>query len=271
MLFPLGFSLYLSFHRWDMFSAPRFVGFANFTKLFHGDPMFYTALRNTVVFTAITVAATAAIGLAVAAALNRTLRGMAIFRSIMFLPLVASTAAMAVVWRFVFNTEGGLLNDILGWVGLGPIDWLSEPRWALIALCLVSVWKTVPFATVILLAAMQGVPAELYEAAELDGASAIRRFRSITLPLIRPALSFVFVISIINSFQAFDQAYVLTGGNGGPESGTYVFGIMLFENAFAFDDIGYACALAWVIFAILLALTVAQLRFSRKYAGEDEG
>jgi multiple sugar transport system permease protein len=268
LLFPLGFSLYLSFQRWDLFSPPRFVGLDNFRTLFAADPLFWVALRNTAVFTAGTVLPSIVISLAVAAALNRKLRGIGVFRTVMFLPLVASTAAMAVVWRFIFNTDGGLLNIVLHWFGLGPIDWLGDPPWAMASLCLVSVWKSVPFATVVLLAAMQGVPGDLYEAATIDGAGGLRRFGSITLPLIRPALAFVFIISIINSFQAFDQAYVLTGGSGAPETGTYVFGIMLFENAFAFDDIGYACALAWVIFAVLLLVTALQFRITRDDPGQ---
>jgi multiple sugar transport system permease protein len=128
------------------------------------------------------------------------------------------------------------------------------------------VWKSVPFATVILLAAMQGVPDTLHEAARIDGAGELRRFVSITVPMIRGALTFVVVISIINAFQAFDLVYVLTGGNGGPETGTYVLGIMLFQQAFAFLDFGYASALAWVMFAALLALTVLQLRLARRNA-----
>lgn len=268
LLFPLAFSLYLSFHRWDMFGSPEFIGLANFRRMFTADRLFYVALRNTVLFTVLTLVPTVLISLVVAAALNRKLKGIGIFRSILFLPLVASTAAMSVVWRFIFNTDGGLLNDMLGQLGIGSVDWLTDPTSALISLCIVSVWKSVPFTTVILLAAMQGVPNEVYEAARIDGAGEARRFRSITVPLIRPALSFVFVISIINSVQVFDQAYVLTGGGGGPETGTYVFGIMLFQNAFAFGDIGYACALAWVIFVVLLALTVLQLRFARRDSTE---
>jgi multiple sugar transport system permease protein len=175
---------------------------------------------------------------------------------------------MAVVWQFVFNTNNGLLNIMLGWIGIGPIPWLIDPNWAMVSLCMVSVWKSVPFATVVLLAAMQGVPHTLYQAARIDGASEIRQFISITVPLIRGALSFVVVISIINAFQAFDQVYVLTGGNGGPETGTYVLGIMLFQHAFAFLDFGYASALAWVMFAILLVLTAAQLRLTRRRSVE---
>ncbi|WP_280377729.1 carbohydrate ABC transporter permease [Nocardia wallacei] len=263
LLFPLGFSLYISFHSWDLFGPLRFAGLGNYRQLL-GDPLFYIALRNTAVFTAAALAPTVAISLAVAAALNRTVRGIGIFRVLAFLPLVASTVAMAVVWRFLFITDDGPVNLLLGWFGLGPVPWLSDPNWALLALTVVTVWKSVPFATVILLAAMQGVPENLYEAARIDGAGTWRRFRSITVPLIRGALSFVFVITIINSVQAFDQAYALTDGNGGPETGTYVLGIMLFQNAFRFYEIGYAAALAWVVFALLLVLTLIQLWLARR-------
>lgn len=264
LLGPLAVSLYLSLHSWDLFSAPRFVGVANYRRLFVSDPLFLIALRNTAVFTVLTLVPTVVIGLAVAAVLNRKLAGIGIFRTIAFLPLVASTVAMAVVWRFIFTTDDGLLNIVLGWVGIDPVPWLTDPDWALVSLSIVTVWKSVPFATVILLAAMQGVPETLYEAARIDGAGALQRFWSVTLPLIRGPLSFVFVITIINSVQAFDQAYALTGGNGGPETGTYLLGIMLFQNAFGFYEVGYAAALAWVIFAILLVLTLAQLRFARR-------
>jgi multiple sugar transport system permease protein len=269
MLFPLGFSLYMAFQKWDLFTPAKFVGWANFHRLFTGDPLFAIALRNTVVFTVGTVVPTLAISLIVAATLNRKIKGIGIFRTILFLPLAVSAVVMAVVWRFVFDTNNGLLNIMLGWIGIGPVPWLVDPTWAMVSLCLVRIWQSVPFATVILLAAMQGVPEDLYEAAKIDGAGEIRRFCSITLPLIRSASSFVVVVSIINSFQAFDLVYVLTGGHGGPESATYVFGIMLFQNAFAFTDVGYASALAWVMFAILLVITVLQLRFSRRNSLEQ--
>jgi len=268
MLIPLAFSLYLSFEQWDLLHTPRFVGVSNYRRLFTGDRMFYIALANTVIFTVATLVPTVVISLAVAAALNAKVRGIGFFRSVMFLPLVSSIAAMAVVWHYIFDTDTGVLNAVLGWFGISAVPWLTDPHWALASLCVVSIWKSVPFAAVVLLAAMQGVPGELLEAARIDGAGGFRRFLSITVPLIRPALGFVFVISIINSFQAFDQAYVLTGGPpggaGGPESGTYIFGIMLFQNAFQFDDLGYASALAWVLFAILLLLTYLQLRMGRR-------
>jgi multiple sugar transport system permease protein len=270
MLFPLGFSLYMSVQNWDLFRPAKFVGLANYRSLFADDPLFEIALRNTVVYTVGTVVPTVLISLAVAGVLNRKAKGINIFRTIILLPLAVSSVVMAVVWQFVFNTNNGLLNIMLGWIGLGPVPWLNEPKWAMLSLCTVSVWRSVPFATVILLAAMQGVPDNLYEAAKLDGAGEVRQFVSITVPLIRAAVSFVVVISIIHAFQAFDLVYVLTGGNGGPETATYVLGIMLFQHAFSFLEFGYASALAWVIFAILLVLTVVQLRLGRRRAALEE-
>jgi len=270
LLFPLGFSLYMSLQNWDLFRPAKFVGLANYRSLFTGDPLFAIALRNTVVYTVGTVVPTVLISLAVAGVLNRKVKGISIFRTIIFLPLAVSSVVMAVVWQFVFNTNNGLLNIMLGWIGIGPVPWLNDPKWAMLSLCTVSVWRSVPFATVILLAAMQGVPDNLYEAAKLDGAGEIRQFVSITVPLIRGAVSFVMVISIIHAFQAFDLVYVLTGGNGGPETATYVLGIMLFLHAFSFLEFGYASALAWVMFAILLVLTVLQLRLGRRRAAQEE-
>ncbi|BBX96721.1 carbohydrate ABC transporter permease [Mycobacterium lacus] len=268
MLFPLGFSLYMSLQRWDVFTPPKFVGLKNFAGLFASDPLFLIAVRNTVVFTVGTVAPTVVISLLVAAMLNRKVKGIGVFRTTVFLPLAISSVVMAVVWQFVFNTDNGLLNIMLGWVGIRPVPWLVEPGWAMVSLCLVSVWRSVPFATVVLLAAMQGVPETVYEAAKIDGAGEIRQFASITVPLIRGALSFVVVISIIHAFQAFDLVYVLTGANGGPETATYVLGIMLYQHAFGFLEFGYASALAWVMFAILLVLTVLQLRITRRRSWE---
>ncbi|MCV7413017.1 ABC transporter permease [Mycobacterium florentinum] len=268
MLFPLGFSLFMSFQQWDVFRAPKFVGLKNFEDLFTSDPLFLIAIRNTVVFTLGTVIPTVVISLVVAAVLNREAKGIAIVRTIVFMPLAISSVVLAVVWQFVFNTDNGLLNIMLGWVGIDPVPWLVDPNWAMASLCVVAVWRSVPFATIILLAAMQGVPQTVYEAAKIDGAGEIRQFWSITVPLIRGSVSFVIVISIIHAFQAFDMVYVLNGANGGPETSTYVLGIMLFQHAFSFLEFGYASALAWVMFAILLILTVVQLRLTHRRSWE---
>jgi len=269
MLFPLGFSLYMSFHNWDVFTPAKFVGLANYRSLIT-DPLFSIALRNSVVYTIGTVVPTILVSLAVAGVLNRKVKAISVFRTIVFLPLAVSSVVVAVVWQFVFNTDNGLLNIMLGWIGVGPVPWLVDPKWAMASLCMVTVWRSVPFATVILLAAMQGVSENLYEAARLDGAGELRQFVSITVPLIRGAVAFVVVISIIHAFQAFDLVYVLTGRNGGPETATYVLGIMMFQHAFAFLEFGYASALAWVMFAILLVLTVVQLRLGRRRAAQEE-
>jgi multiple sugar transport system permease protein len=269
-LFPLGFSLYMSFQDWDLFRPAKFVGLRNFIDLFTVDPLFVIAIGNTLLFTAGTVVPTIVISLAVAGLLNRKIKAIGLFRTVVFLPLAVSTVVMAVVWQFVFNTDNGLLNIMLGWVGVRPIPWLVDPHWAMGALCMVSVWRSVPFATVVFLAAMQGVPDSLHEAARLDGAGEFRRYIFVTLPLIRGAVSFVVVISIIHAFQAFDLVYVLTGHNGGPETGTYVLGMMLYQHAFGFLEFGYASALAWVMFAILLVLTVVQLRLVRRRSAQQE-
>jgi len=258
----------MSFQQWDVFNPPKFLGLRNFRELFTSDPLFLIAIRNTAVFTLGTVVPTVLISLVVAGVLNQKIKGIGIVRTIVFLPLAISSVVMAVVWQFVFNTDNGLLNIMLGWIGVGPIPWLVEPRWAMFSLCVVSVWRAVPFAAVILLAAMQGVPETVYEAAKIDGAGGIRQFVSITVPLIRGAVTFVVVISIIHAFQAFDMVYVLNGSNGGPETATYVLGIMLFQHAFSFLEFGYASALAWVMFGILLVLTVLQLRLSRQRSME---
>ena len=244
MLFPLGFSLYMSVHRLGLCSPrPSSSGWRITAACSPKIRCSVIAMRNTVVYVVGTVVPTVLISLAVAGVLNRKIKGIGIFRTIIFLPLAVSSVVIAVVWQFVFNTNNGLLNIILGWVGIGPVPWLVDPKWAMTSLCIVSVWRSVPFATVILLAAMQGVPENLYEAARLDGAGELRQFVSITVPLIRGAVSFVVVISIIHAFQAFDLVYVLTGRNGGPETATYVLGIMLFQHAFAFLEFGYASAL----------------------------
>lgn len=267
MLFPLGFSLYMSFQQWDLFTPPKFVGLKNFGDL-TSDPLFVIALGNTVVLTVGTVVPTVLVSLVVAAVLSREVKGIGIFRTIVFLPLAISSVVMAVVWQFAFDTDNGLLNIVLGWAGVGPVPWLIQPHWAMVSLCMVSVWRSVPFASVVLLAAMQGVPGNLYEAARIDGAGGIRQFVFITVPMIRGAMSFVVVISVIHAFQAFDLVYVLNGPNGGPETATYVLGIMLFQHAFSFLEFGYASALAWVIFAILLVLTVLQFRITRRRSWE---
>ncbi len=264
MLFPLGFSLYMSFQRWDVFNPPKFVGLKNFQELFTSDPLFLIAIRNTVVFTVGTVVPTIVISLVVAAVLNQKIKGIGIVRTIVFMPLAISSVVMAVVWQFVFNTDNGLLNIMLGWIGIGPIPWLVDPNWAMASLCIVSVWRSVPFATVILLAAMQGVPETVYEAAKIDGAGGVRQFVFITVPLIRGA------IRLWGSFQSSTRSKPLTWSMSSTAPTVarrpqpMFWASCCFQHAFSFLEFGYASALAWVMFAILLVLTVLQLRITRQ-------
>ncbi|MDR0626138.1 MAG: sugar ABC transporter permease [Bifidobacteriaceae bacterium] len=267
LAFPLIFSLYLSLTNWELLTPPTWAGLANYVDLF-ADPLFWTALWNTALFTIGSVVPIIVLSLLSALALNQKLFGIGFFRAVVFLPLVASTVAMAVIWMWLFNTDNGLLNWLLSLAGVEQIGWLTDPHWALISLIIVSVWKGVPLSTVILLAAVQNVPDRLYDAASLDGAGVVRKFFAITLPMIRPTIAFVLVISIIQSFQVFDLAYVMTNGSGGPGTSTYVLGIMVFQHAFRFYEMGYAAAIQWVVFLILLGLTYIQLRLSR--SAEDD-
>lgn len=267
MLFPLGFSLYMSFQKWDLFTHATFVRLDNFRNLFTSDPLFLIAVVNTAVYTVGTVVPTVIVSLVVAAFLNRKIKGISLFRTVVFLPLAISSVVMAVVWQFVFNTDNGLLNIMLGWLGIGPIPWLIEPRWAMVSL---------PGQRLAQCALRHGRPAGRDAGGSGDCVrggqdrwcrrdSPVRVHHGTADP---GALSFVVVISIIHAFQAFDLVYVLTGANGGPETATYVLGIMLFQHAFSFLEFGYASALAWVMFAILLVLTVLQLRITHRRSWE---
>lgn len=263
VVFPLAFSLYMSFFEWDAFTDPSFVGLDNFRTLLFDDPLFWVAVRTTAVFTFLAVVPTVVISVVVAAALNQQLPGIGVYRTLMFIPAVASTVAVSVMWRWILSGDG-VLNWGIGLVGLGPVGWLTDEDWALFSVALVSVWKAVGFNAIILLGAIKAVPEQLYEAAAIDGARPLRRFTSITLPMIRPALWFVVVIGIITSFQVFDQVYTLTNGLGGPGDATYVYGFALFRNAFNLFEFGYASAQALVLLVFLLALTYVQLRLSRR-------
>jgi multiple sugar transport system permease protein len=264
LLFPLLFSLFISFTSWDLFSAPVPVGLRNYIRLLTADPLFWTAVRNTVAFVVLTIVPSILLSLLLAALLKEKLGGLGLFRTALFLPVVSSTVAVSVIWRWIFTSDGGFLNWLISLVGIAPVGWLTDEHWALVSVAIASVWKSVGLSTVILLAAMQGVPDVLYEAALIDGAGPWRRFRSITIPLIVPTISFVVVILTINSFQVFDQVYVLTGGAGGPGTSTYVYGLMLFQNAFRFFNMGYASAMAWLLFLALIVLTFIQLRLTRR-------
>lgn len=260
LLFPVLFALYMSLQNWDGVTAPQFIGLTNFRNIF-GDEIFWRALRNTLVYTVLTVPTGIVLSLAVASLLNQRIRGLSFFRAAMFVPVVTSALAVAVVWKWIFDYNNGLINDVLSMLGFNQIPWLSDPAWAMIGLAMIGVWQGFGLTTVILVAALQNVPVSLLEAASIDGAGAWRRFRSITLPLIVPAILFVSITSFISSFQVFAQAYYI--GNGGPDYGTTVMNLLIFQRAFQQNRFGEASALAYILFAIIFVVTMIQLRVSR--------
>lgn len=266
LAFPVVFAFWMSFNNWDLLTSPDFVGIDNYKEMFRDDPLFWTALRNSAYYTLLTVPTGIAVGLALAVAMNAALRGITIFRAMLYIPVLTSAVAVAFIWRWIFNSDVGLINSVLYRLGLpSTIGWLTDERWAMISLAIMSVWKSMGYYAIILFAALQGVPRSLLEAAELDGAGAWRRFFNITIPMIGPALLFVTVISIIGSFQVFDQVYLITN-NGGPGTSTYVYNLHLYNNAFQFFRMGYASAMAYVLFAILFTVTWFQLRIGRRRA-----
>ena len=258
--FPVLYAFYMSLQQWDGITAPQFVGLANFVELFK-DPIFWIALRNTVVYTLITVPTSVLLSLGVAQLLNQRVIGLAFFRTAMFIPVVTSALAIAVIWKWIYDYNNGLINDTLTGLHLGAIPWLSDPNWALLALCIIGIWQGFGFTTILILAAIQNVPESLLEAASIDGASSWRRFWQITVPLITPTLLFVSIISFLASFQVFTQIYYLT--NGGPDYGTTVLYFLVFQRAFVQNRYGEAAALSYIMFAIIFAVTLLQLRLSR--------
>ncbi|MGJ8453945.1 carbohydrate ABC transporter permease [Pseudothermotoga sp. U03pept] len=257
-------SLILSFLQWDMLTQPRFVGLQNYATLFTKDKTFGLVLKNTIIFVLGTVPTRVILGLVFALILVRKIPLRVFFRAAVFFPVIVPTVAAAMVFRWIFNADFGLLNDFLYNLGVSNLPrWLSEPRWALIAIVILSVWKDVGFSTVLFMAGLEGIPSSLYEAAQLDGANSWKRFVYITMPLLSPTTFFVIVINVISSFQVFDQAYVLTGGGPGNATNTIVY--YIYSNAFQWFKMGYASAIAWVLFGIIFLATLVQFRYQKKW------
>jgi len=258
------FSLFLSFFQWDILTTPRFIGLSNYLKLISEDRTFHLVLRNTALFVLGTVPTRVILGLLFALVLVRRIPFRSFFRAVVFFPVIIPTVAAAMVWRWIFNADFGLLNDFLYHIGVSNLpQWLSNPDWALIAIIILSVWKDVGFSTVLFIAGLQGIPVSLYEAAEIDGAGKWKKFWFITLPLISPTMFFVVIINVISSFQVFDQAYVLTGGGPGNATNTIVY--YVYNNAFQWFKMGYASAVAWILFGIIFIATFIQFRYQRKW------
>jgi multiple sugar transport system permease protein len=262
MVGPMVASGGISLLSWDLLSPAKWVGTANYRLLLH-DEDFHRALLHTLAFIAAYLPLVLVGGLALALALNQRLRGLGWFRTVYFLPVVTSWVVVALIWKWLLNPGTGLVNQALGLVGIAGPGWWVDPNWAMPSIVLASAWKDVGFVMVILLAGLQAIPEEYYEAAALDGQGRWGRFRHVTLPLLTPAIFFVVVISLINNFQVFDQVWVMTGG--GPADSTTVVMQQVVKNAFSFGRMGYAAAMSWILFAVILAVTLVQLRLQRRW------
>ena len=257
----------LSFTDFDIYSIgnpanTRFIGLDNYRTLFT-TPLFWTALKNTTYYVAVGGPLSVAVSLAAAIAVNaKAVRWKPFFRSAFFAPWVTSLVAVSLVWRYVYHPQYGPLNAMLGSVGIGPIDWLGNPRWAMPAIILVSVWKNFGYNMLVFLAGLQTIPEELYEAADLDGAGAWRRFRHVTLPMLGPTFVFVGVVTMIAAFQIFSEPYVMT--QGGPLKSTLTLVLFMYEQGFRWWRLGFAAAVAVVLFLLTLVGTLVQLRLRRE-------
>ncbi|MDQ7261437.1 sugar ABC transporter permease [Paracoccus sp. PS-1] len=265
---PFVASLYLAFTKYDLMSAPRWVGFDNFERLFSRDRTFWKSLNVTLIYVFATVPLKLAFALFIAAILNYKLRFIGFFRTAFYVPsILGGSIAIAVLWRYIFATEG-LANMALGLIGLGPVDWFGDPGNALFTITLLRCWQF-GSAMVIFLAALQSIDRSLYEAAAIDGASKTRVFFSITLPLLTPVIFFNLIMQMVQAFQEFNGPYIIT--QGGPLKSTYFLPLYIYDEAFKKFNMGYASAIAWVLFAIIMVLTLLAFWSSKKwvyYAGD---
>lgn len=262
-LVPMVFALGLSLMSWDGANPIKWVGLKNFATMFRDDT-FWISTFNTIYYVVGTVPTTMIVSLLLAVLLNRGMRGRNLFRAIYFFPYVASLVAVAVVWNMMFHPSMGPVNNLLRALGVeNPPAWSASTAWAMPTVIGASVWRNAGYYMVIYLAALQGIPRELYEAAKIDGASAWQSFRKITIPLLTPATFFVTIMLTIQGFKVFDLVYVMT--QGGPGRATNVLVFTIWDRAFIYSQYGYSSAVAMVLLAIVLAITIAQFRMEKKW------
>ena len=272
---PMLASALISFTSWTMLSPPTWVGLKNYETILSDDPLVPISLWNTAYYVLFSVPLGLLLSLFLAMLLDRKLRGMSVFRTLFFLPSITNLVAVSVLWIWVFNPEHGLINAALERFGIAGPLWLQSEDWSKPALVIMSLWG-IGGTMIIFLAALQGIPEELYEAADLDGATPARRFFHITLPMISPAMFFNLIIGIIGSFQVFTQAFVMTGGaqpgsEGGPNNSTLFFVLYLYKKAFQEFRMGYASALAWILFVVILVFTLLQMKLSKRWVYYEAG
>lgn len=263
-LMPVGVSMFLSFYQYDNITPAKYVGTANYQRLFV-DPKFWSSLANTLIMM-LGLPLTMFGALMLALALNSKVYGRIALRTIYYLPSISPLIAVAVVWMWIYNADQGIFNSALASIGIRGPNWLGDISWAKPAFIVMGIWSGIGGFTMLLyLAALQDIPRSYYEAAHLDGAGAWQRFRYITWPLLGPVNFFIIVMGIIGGFQAFDWQYVMT--NGGPAGSTTTIGLYIYNNAFSYSKMGYASAVAWVLFIIIFGLTVMQWRMRKRFGG----
>jgi multiple sugar transport system permease protein len=263
-VFSVGYAFWLSFHKWNILEpAKPFVGFDNYTRLLRDD-RFHEATLNTLYYTAASVPLTIVLGLAVALLLNNQIRARGIFRTMFYLPVITPLVIASIIWKWVYNGDYGLLNYYLLKIHLidEPVLWLADKNLAMPSVIITSVWKSVGFAMVVYLAGLQSIPEDYYDAAKIDGATGWRRLRDITIPLLSSTTLFLFVISMLGSFQVFTQIFIMT--NGGPLGKTRTIVWYIYTTAFKDFNMGYAAAMAFALFAMMLVFTLLQFRFLRR-------
>lgn len=258
-LIPAATAGWLAFHDWNLLAPPKPAGWTNFQRLW-SDDLLWQSLKVTTIYTFVSVPVSLVLGFALALLLNTSVRGITVFRTIFYLPSIVPAVANAVLWVWIFNTEFGLANAGLNALGLTKIKWLQEPEWALPAMIIVALWGF-GGGMVIYLAGLQGIPRSFYEAADIDGAGRWAKLRHITIPLMSPVLFFNLIIGIIGSYQGFTQARLIT--NGGPQNSTLLYVLYLYRVAFENLKMGYAAALAWLLFILIMLMTL----FVFKYIG----
>ena len=262
-LFPIVVSMYASLTSWNGINPPKFIGLENFRTLFGNDALFTTTVKNTIYFTIGTIPLTIILAFFLAMLCNQKVRGIAIFRTAYFAPYVTNIVAIGFVWFYFFDPSQGVVNGLLSQIGVHGPAWLSDSNWVIPALIVVSVWQGVGYPMVILLAGLQGISAEIQEAATVDGANAFRRTWSIILPLLTPQFFFLLITQFISSFQVFGLIYVMTQGGPGHDSSVYIY--YLYQNAFAYGKMGYASAMAWLMFVLIAAITFIQWKLQKRW------
>lgn len=264
-IIPIFQTLYLSFFKSGAFGKGNlFVGLINYKQLF-SDPQVWYAVRNTLVYTCLVVPVTTLLALLLAVALNGRLKGKGIYRTIYFIPMVAAPAAVTMVWKWLYNYQFGLINHILNSLGLSSVNWIDDPKVAMISIAIIGIWSTLGYSMVLLLAGLQEIPRDYYEAAELDGASPFQRFIHITVPLVSPTLFFVLVTSIITAMQVFDVIYMMVDVTSPSYNSTVSLVYLFYNYSFKYSNKGYGSAVVMVLLTIIMVITVIQTKLQKKW------